>query len=145
MGDIVSKLPEWIMNGFTVVGGLLPALGLILCCAMMGRKELYPFFIIGYYMSTLCGWTTLTILVFAVIFALFYMRFTSSPDESSEGLDIDFKALMKVDSSKSDLTIKDHARLYMRTLLWFRESQSLEYFFGRWIYVYYEAGTGEII
>ena len=75
---------------------------------MMGRKELYPFFIIGYYMSTLCGWTTLTILVFAVIFALFYMRFTSSPDESSEGLDIDFKALMKVDSSKSDLTIKDH-------------------------------------
>lgn len=96
-------------------------------------------------MSTLCGWTTLTILVFAVIFALFYMRFTSSPDESSEGLDIDFKALMKVDSSKSDLTIKDHARLYMRTLLWFRESQSLEYFFWRWIYVYYEAGTGEII
>lgn len=130
MGNIVSKLPEWIMNGFTVVGGLLPALGLILCCAMMGRKELYPFFIIGYYMSTLCGWTTLTILVFAVIFALFYMRFTSNPDESSEGLDIDFKALMKVDSSKSELTIRDHARLYMRTLLWFRESQSLEYFFG---------------
>lgn len=130
MGDIVSKLPEWVMNGFSVVGGLLPALGLILCCAMMGRKELYPFFIIGYYMSTLLGWTTLTILVFAVIFALFYMRFTSDPNESNEPLDIDFKSLMKIDSTKSNLTIKDHARLYMRTLLWFREAQSLEYFFG---------------
>lgn len=130
MGALVANLPQWIMNGFSVVGGLLPALGLILCCAMMGRKELFPFFIIGYYMSTLLGWTTLTILVFAVIFALFYMRFTSDPNEQNEPLDLDFKSLMHIDPSRSELTIKDHARLYMRTLLWFREAQSLEYFFG---------------
>lgn len=132
MGELVANMPEWIMNGFSVVGGLLPALGLVFCCAMMGHKELYPFFVIGYYLSTLLEWTTLTILIFAVIFAIFYMKFTSDPNAETEdaSLDIDFKSLLKIDSSKSDLTLKDHARLYMRTLLWFRESQSLEYFFG---------------
>ena len=132
MGDIVAALPQWVMNGFSVVGGLLPALGLIMCCSFMGRKELYPFFIIGYYMSLLLGWTSLTILVFAVIFALLYLRFTDkTPEgEKQEALNIDFKGLTKIDPEKSNLTLGDHFRVWWRTLLWFRTAQSLEYFFG---------------
>lgn len=130
MGDLVAILPDWVMNGFTVVGGILPAIGLVLCCSLMGRKELYPFFIIGYYLSTLCGWTSLTILVFAVCFALFYIRFTGDGETENQSIGIDFKGLMKVKQGPSNLTLRDHWGVWWRTLLWFRVSQSLEYFFG---------------
>lgn len=130
MDTLVSKMPEWVMNGFTVVGGLLPALGLILCCAFIGRKELYPFFIIGYYLNTLLGWTSLTVLVFAVIFAIFYLRFTEKGETVNEPFNINLKQLTKIDTTKSNLRLGDHWRVWWRTLIWFRVSQSMEYFFG---------------
>ena len=131
MGNLVASLPSWVMNGFTVVGGLLPAIGLVMCCAMIGRKELYPFFIIGYYMATLLGWGNLTIFMFALCFAIFYVRFTDKSEETAEPFHLDVKNLTKIDPSKgSKLTIQDHAKVYWRTLFWFRCAQSLEYFFG---------------
>lgn len=131
MGELVAIMPQWLMNGFAVVGGLLPALGLIMCVSMIGRKELYPFFVLGFYLSTLGGFTVLTVLMFAICCAIFYLRFTDNRyDGQAETFDLDLKILMKVDPEKSSLTIGDHFRVWWRTLLWFREAQSLEYFFG---------------
>lgn len=44
----VLMIPQWLMNGLTVVGGLLPAVGFALIMSTMLKKEYIPAIIIGY-------------------------------------------------------------------------------------------------
>lgn len=44
----VMMIPKWLMNGLTVVGGLLPAVGFALIMSTMLKKEYIPAIIVGY-------------------------------------------------------------------------------------------------
>jgi len=44
----VMMIPQWLMNGLTVVGGLLPAVGFALIMSTMLKKEYIPAIIFGY-------------------------------------------------------------------------------------------------
>jgi D-glucosaminate-specific PTS system IIC component len=45
----LEVLPVWILTGFKVAGGLLPALGFAIIIVVIGRKDLFPYFIIGFF------------------------------------------------------------------------------------------------
>ncbi|WP_027417210.1 PTS mannose/fructose/sorbose/N-acetylgalactosamine transporter subunit IIC [Aneurinibacillus terranovensis] len=45
---VIQHIPTWFMNGLTVAGGMLPALGFAMLFTMMSSKKLLPYFIIGF-------------------------------------------------------------------------------------------------
>lgn len=44
----VEILPQWLINGFSVAGGLIPAIGFAMILSVMLKKELTPYIILGY-------------------------------------------------------------------------------------------------
>lgn len=44
----VTSIPKWLINGLSVAGGLLPAIGFTLIMSTMAKKEYIPALILGY-------------------------------------------------------------------------------------------------
>lgn len=53
--SVLAAVPEWLTHGFAVAGGLLPALGFALTMFVIGRKDLLPWFFIGYFLVQYSG------------------------------------------------------------------------------------------
>ncbi len=68
-GDLIQvfidALPVWAMNGLAAVGKLLPALGMSMLLKFMFKKELLPFFALGFVIAAYTGMTDL--LMFACV------------------------------------------------------------------------------
>lgn len=52
---ILKFIPEAVMNGLVVAGGMLPALGFALIMHMIGKAYYIPFVIIGFFMARMTG------------------------------------------------------------------------------------------
>lgn len=48
----VNTFPEWLVHGFEIAGGLLPAVGLGLLLMVTLKKEIAPYLFIGFIMAT---------------------------------------------------------------------------------------------
>lgn len=55
-----------------IAGGLLPALGFALLARMIMKKELVPFFFIGYFIVAYSGISTTGVALFAILFMTLY-------------------------------------------------------------------------
>ncbi len=44
----VEALPNWLINGFSVAGGLIPAIGFAMILSVMLEKSLTPYVLLGY-------------------------------------------------------------------------------------------------
>ncbi len=55
INSFLNSVPEWLIHGFSVAGGLLPALGFALTIFVIGKKELLPWFFIGYFLVQFSG------------------------------------------------------------------------------------------
>jgi len=75
---VLSWVPEWLSHGMTVVGGMLPAIGMLACTRMIGRKNLLPYFIIGYFTMKMSKMGVLTFAVLAAAIAILHVQFVSS-------------------------------------------------------------------
>lgn len=62
---IIHSIPVWAMNGLSAVGKLLPALGMSMLMKFMYKKELLPFFVLGFAIAAYSGMTDL--LLYALI------------------------------------------------------------------------------
>lgn len=51
----LNSVPQWLIHGFSVAGGLLPALGFALTIFVIGKKSLLPWFFIGYFLVQFSG------------------------------------------------------------------------------------------
>lgn len=46
---VLQAIPEWLMRGLTVTGGVLPALGFATTIFVIGKNKYIPFFILGFF------------------------------------------------------------------------------------------------
>ena len=60
----MGVLPQWIITGFSVAGGLLPALGFAIIIITIGRKDLLAYFFIGFFAVAYLGINTMAAAVF---------------------------------------------------------------------------------
>ena len=74
----LNAIPAWAMNGLSVAGGLLPALGFAVTIMVIGKKELIPYFILGFAMYAYTGMNTIGIAVIAICIAILQSQFTNS-------------------------------------------------------------------
>lgn len=78
VNDIVSYIPEGIMNGLKVAGGMLPALGIAILLRYLPIKKNMSFLIIGFFLSAYLSVPVLGVALVGVAIAIAY--FNSNDD-----------------------------------------------------------------
>lgn len=70
---VLALFPTWLMNGLTAMGKILPGVGFILATMYLGRKDLLPFAIIGFFMYKMTGYSQIIIGIFGAMIAILYV------------------------------------------------------------------------
>lgn len=81
--NFMNSIPEWLTHGFSVAGGLLPALGFALTLFVIGKKELMPLFFIGYFLVIVSKITVFEAAIFGICVILLIMAFTNKKVEEA--------------------------------------------------------------
>jgi mannose/fructose/N-acetylgalactosamine-specific phosphotransferase system component IIC len=68
--SLVAAVPEWLTHDIGVGGALLPAVGFALLMVMILKRELWPWFLIGFVLAAALKLNTITIGVLATAGAL---------------------------------------------------------------------------
>ncbi len=75
VNNFIAIIPEKLLNGLEVAGGLLPVVGFGLLFKMLDIKYLIPFFFIGFALSTFGKFSMIGVTMVAVCIALLYDHF----------------------------------------------------------------------
>ncbi|SJZ41591.1 PTS mannose/fructose/sorbose/N-acetylgalactosamine transporter subunit IIC [Anaerorhabdus furcosa] len=67
---LVDYIPPLLLNGLTVAGKMLPAIGFAMILSVMGKKELVPFVLLGYVCASYLKLPVIGIAIVGTIFAL---------------------------------------------------------------------------
>ncbi len=68
--NLLDILPEWIITGFSVAGGILPAMGFAIILITIGKSKLLPYFFMGYFAVTYLGINNMASAIFGTCIAL---------------------------------------------------------------------------
>lgn len=133
---LIAALPDVLIHSFEVMGGILPALGFALTIMVIGKKELIPFFFLGYFAVAYLQIPVMGMAIFGLIIAL-VLRMIMFPDttgasaapaaspEASAAADAEAKTLK--DAEKSGLiTKKDVTKAFWLYYFGCEESNSYE-------------------
>ncbi|MFD1415863.1 PTS mannose/fructose/sorbose/N-acetylgalactosamine transporter subunit IIC [Oceanobacillus jeddahense] len=66
---IMDAMPQGIIDGFSVAGGILPALGFAIILLIIGKRELMPYFFIGFFAVAYLEINTMAAAVFGACVA----------------------------------------------------------------------------
>ncbi len=77
---LVQIIPNWIINGLQMAGGLMPAIGFGILLNIMLRKQYVAYFILGFLLAAYLKQPLLAIALVGVVFALieYFIRFDGS-------------------------------------------------------------------
>lgn len=84
---MIDALPAWAMNGLGAVGKILPALGMSMLLKFMIKKELIPFFAIGFAVAAYSGMTDLmfyVIIAIALAYIMMKLGFGNKKGDTSD-------------------------------------------------------------
>lgn len=70
MQAFVEALPNWLINGFSVAGGLIPAIGFAMILSVMLEKSLTPYVLLGYICAAYLELPTMAVAMMGTVFAL---------------------------------------------------------------------------
>lgn len=71
---VLAAIPQWIINGMSVAGGLLPALGFAMTIRTIGRRNFLPFFFLGFFLVEYFGISSIGSAIFGAIAAILYVQ-----------------------------------------------------------------------
>ncbi len=132
--SIMNLLPPWLMHAFTLVGNILPGIGMVLCATLIGRKGLIPFFVLGFFVFKFTNMPILLLTIFAVCVAVIYIQIVF-PKKSEAAMDDDedaapSTATQNVAEYNGMLSKVMRFKIAMRILFRHRFANSMEALFG---------------
>ncbi|KAE9525847.1 PTS mannose/fructose/sorbose/N-acetylgalactosamine transporter subunit IIC [Testudinibacter aquarius] len=81
----VEALPQWLINGFAVAGGLIPAIGFAMILSVMIKKQLIPYLLLGYVCIAYLKLPTMAVALVGGIFAcIYYFNKSNNNDQQSQ-------------------------------------------------------------
>ncbi len=86
---ITKYLPQWLMGGLKVAGGILPAMGIAILMRYLPIKKFYPFLIIGFVLAAYLKVSLIGIALVGFAIAAAYLYFKNDLKPGAEGGDID--------------------------------------------------------
>lgn len=84
INNLLTIIPEWFLHGMEVMGGVLPAIGFATTIFMIGKKEFFPLFIVGYFLVQYSGISTIGAAIFGLSIALIIMFMGGFPSLSDD-------------------------------------------------------------
>ena len=75
IGRVMSSLPQSVQNGLAVTGNLMPAMGYAATVVVIGRQELLPYFLAGFFLAEYTGAESMPIAAAALFVAFLDLRF----------------------------------------------------------------------
>lgn len=78
----LNVVPDWVMHGFEIAGGVLPAIGSAIAVTVIGKKALLPFFIAGFFLVAYSSISIMGAAIFGVIIAIVYIQCISQKNTS---------------------------------------------------------------
>jgi N-acetylgalactosamine PTS system EIIC component len=66
----VEVLPQWLIKGFSVAGGLIPAIGFAMIMSVMLKKEYIPYILLGYICVSYLALPTMATALVGTVFAM---------------------------------------------------------------------------
>ncbi len=110
---ILVYLPQWVITGFSVAGGMLPAMGFAIILITINKPRLLPYFFIGFFAVQYLGINTMAAAAFGLCIAL--LSFFRSLDDTSDAPAIFSAGADKEGESEgTTLTTADLRRVYNR-------------------------------
>lgn len=97
LGILLNGLPAWAENMFTVAGGMMPALGFAMTIMVIGKGNLIPFFIAGFFFAQYSGLSSIPGCLLGIFLAWLYMTFTKDANDSGNV----FADLMSLNNTES--------------------------------------------
>ena len=86
IASLVDVLPEFVSTGMDIAGGLLPAMGFAMLAQMIMKRDVAPFFFVGYFVVAYSGITTTGVALLAIlILAAMLMMNNNKPTEQTSG------------------------------------------------------------
>lgn len=79
---IVNAIPSWLMNGFRVAGGMLPATGLAMILVMLNKPFLLVYYVLAVILTQLLSIPVVAAALIGGIFAILHVTFTKKPEEA---------------------------------------------------------------
>ena len=86
---VLAVIPEWVQNGLQIAMGLLPAIGFGLLMQMIMKKEVAPFFMLGYVLSVYLSIPVTGIAIFGCIIAIVLTQLKGKPQMAYAGSEVD--------------------------------------------------------
>ena len=88
---LVDFIPPILLNGLTIAGKMLPAIGFAMILSIMAKKELIPFVLLGYVCASYLNIPTIGIALVGTIFALIelYQKPSKNTETVTEGAEQD--------------------------------------------------------
>ena len=78
VNTFMKAVPAWIMEGLKVTGSVLPALGFAITISVIGRKDLIPYFIFGFFFFQYASKINMIALaLFGAFLAFLHITFTN--------------------------------------------------------------------
>lgn len=81
---IVNAIPEWLMNGFRVAGGMLPATGLAMILVMLNKKSVLIYYVLAVVLTKLLSMPIVAAAIIAGILAILHVTFTQKEAAEAE-------------------------------------------------------------
>ena len=82
VNKVLEVIPAWLMHGFEVMGGILPALGFALTIMVIGKKNLIPYFLIGFVAVVYFGAEVMAVAILGICIA-FLVRNKALSEEAA--------------------------------------------------------------
>ena len=95
IGAFVDKLPQSVIDGFSVASGMLPALGIAILMQLLFDKKNVAFFFVGWALSALIGVNTVGAAVIGTTIA--YIMFQYGRGRKAEPAAVEAAAEMSDD------------------------------------------------
>lgn len=80
LSNLVALVPKWLLDGLTVAGGMLPAIGFAMIMSVMLKKEFIPFALLGY---ILAGFLKLPVIGIALVGAVFALKHYNETEKAA--------------------------------------------------------------
>lgn len=74
-GELLQSCPQWLLDAFDIIGGIMPALGVAMLLQYLNKPKLTVFFFLGFALAEFAGFSTMIITFIAVILAVFIYSF----------------------------------------------------------------------
>ena len=86
VSSLMNSMPQWLLNGLSVVGGVMPAIGMAVTVNVIGKPKLIPFFLAGFFLVQYTGIGNIALALVGLFLTYLYMtlRRTEQTAESTE-------------------------------------------------------------